>query len=473
MTRIETLAGELDALRSEIAELDSTENLTDEQSQRFAAALAEWDTKKAEHDELAERAAKVEAVRSAAIAAPKQREAGFSAPQVITSRAVDTAFENLDMVRQGMLDGHVLRSRALAGIEEGAAPGVPDSARENAVKLIEGGRSDIARHALLTGSPAYRAAFETILENPQGWQSFVSPEQAEAVRAALSTTVGNGGYAIPFLLDPTVILTNAGSANPFRQLATIVRGTSNKWQGVTSAGVTAEWKSEGAQAADASPTVAQPSITAYLADAYVFGSYEVFQDTNLATQLPGLIADAKDRLEADAFAVGSGSGAPFGVVTSTTAVTASRVTPTTGGTFTTASSADVFKVLAALDPRHRSSASWVANYAIYNVIRQQSASAAGSAFWANMGANLPEQLLGRPIYEASAMASSFTTGSNILLCGNFERYVIFDRIGMQLDYIPNVISTSNARPTAQRGWLATWRTGSDVVDANAFRVLKL
>jgi HK97 family phage major capsid protein len=161
------------------------------------------------------------------------------------------------------------------------------------------------------------------------------------------------------------------------------------------------------------------------------------------------------------------------VVTSTTAVTASRVSPVTAGTFTSASIADVYKTLAALPPRHRSKASHIANYATLNIIRQMSASAAGSSFWANLGANVPEELLGRPVYEASAMASSMTTGSNILLTGNFgEGFVIFDRIGISLEYIPNVVG-ANQRPTGQRGWFATWRVGSDTVDPNAFRVLKL
>lgn len=471
MTRLETLAGELDALRSEIADLDSKETLTDEESARFADALTEWDTKKAEHDDLAARAAKVELVRSAALSETR-REPAFSAPNVITSRAVDTAFDNLDAVRQGLMDATVVRSRALAGVEEGKAPGVSDAARQAAVQLIEEGNAGVARHALLTGSPAYRSAFEKVLENPLNWQSFVTPEESEAVRAALSTTVGNGGYAIPFLLDPTVILTNSGSANPFRQISRVVRGTSNKWNGLTSAGISAEWKSEGSQAADASPTFAQPSITAYLADAYAFGSYEVFQDTNLASELPGLMADAKDRLEAAAFATGTGSSQPFGAVTSVTAVTASRVSPTTGGTFTSASVADVYKPIAGVPPRYRSTSSWIANYATYNLIRQMSASAAGSAFWSNLGADVPERLLGRPVYEASSMDSAFTTGSNILLAGDFSQFVIYDRIGMTLEYIQNVVG-ANARPTGQRGWFATWRVGSDVTNADAFRVLKL
>jgi HK97 family phage major capsid protein len=345
-----------------------------------------------------------------------------------------------------------------------------DTAKEKAYELA--GNSKIARHMLLTGSPEYRSAFSKWVQHPQQGMTLLTPGEQEAVRAAMSTTDANGGYLIPQQLDPTIILTNSGSANPFRQIARVVQGTANVWEGVSSAGVTAEWLGEGSQAADKTPTFGAPLVTAYKAAAYVFGSYEVLQDTNFEAQLGRLLADAKDNLEADAFAIGSGSAAPYGVVTSTTAVTASRVAPTTGGTFTSASAADVYKVIAALPPRHRSRASWVANFASYNVIRQMSASGQGSNFWANLGADVPEQLLGRPVYESSEMASAATTGSNILLAGDFSEYLIYDRVGMSLAYDPLVLG-ANQRPSGQAGFFAFWRVGADVTSVNAFRVLKL
>src|SRR6266704_2431048 len=53
------------------------------------------------------------------------------------------------------------------------------------------GQSNIARHILLTGSEEYQDAFRMYLEDPQG----------EAQRAALSLTLANGGYLLPFILD--------------------------------------------------------------------------------------------------------------------------------------------------------------------------------------------------------------------------------------------------------------------------------
>jgi predicted phage gp36 major capsid-like protein len=46
------------------------------------------------------------------------------------------------------------------------------------------------------------------------------------------------------------------------------------------------------------------------------------------------------------------------------------------------------------------------------------------------------------------------------------------RIGMSLVHEP-VVKGANERPTGQGGFLAFWRVGADVTNANAFRVLQL
>lgn len=466
--RTDDLSVQVESLRAELLELREVEDPTDEQVTRSEEALAEYETADAElvkarvHDE------KIEAIRTAA-ANPAQVERTFEAPNVVVRK---DPYGDLEGVRAGF-GANDYKSRALNALEDDKDSLVDDSQREAATKLIQRGGSDVARHALLTNSPAYRSAFQKYLESPDHYQVTLSDGEREAIRTALSTTAGNGGHAIPFLLDPQVVVTSDGAAGGFRDFSRVETGTSNKWQGVTSAGATAEWKTEGSQAGDGTPTTAQPAITAYLADVFVLASYEITGDAaSLIAQLPGVLAEEKFEHEEAAFAVGSGSGAPFGVVTAVAAVTASRVSPTTAGTFTSASTADVYKTVAALPPRHRGSSRHIANYATFNIVRQMSGSAAGSHFWANLGAGVPEQLLGLPIHEASGMDSSMTTGSDILLTGNFSRYVIYDRLGATLEYIPNIFG-ADGRPTGQRGWMYWWRVGADSIDDNAFRVLRL
>lgn len=462
MNPIETAAALVETLRSEIVDLDAVENPTDEQTARFDAALAEFKAAKAEHERLVARAAEVEAVRSLALAPTTVREQGFSAPNVVVKRS---AFDNLDSLR--FSSASEVTARALTAIEE-----IRESESAHMERATELAQRDagIAHHILVTGSPAYRSAFTKFMQRPTDFAAFMSDEEREAFRTAMSTTAANGGYLIPFLLDPTIVLTNSGSANPIRQISRVETGTSNKWQGITSAGVTAEWKTEGSAAADASPTFGQPSITAFLADAYVLGSFEAFEDTNIAAQIPTLVQDAKDRLEATAFTTGNGTSAPKGVVTAVAAVTASRVSPTTASAFSAAS--EVYKVSNAVAPRHASKSSWLANKTTINTIRAFDVYG-GSSFIADLGMATPPQLLGQPLYEASDMSSTVTTGSNILLACDFSEYVIYDRIGVSIEYVPQVFDTSTGRPTGQRGYLAHWRVGADLVNTNAGRVLQL
>jgi HK97 family phage major capsid protein len=233
--------------------------------------------------------------------------------------------------------------------------------------------------------------------------------------------------------------------------------------------VNAEWTAEGVEAADASPGFGQPKITPKKADAWVFGSYEVLADSGFASELGRLLADAKDRLEAAAFATANtGATIPRGVVAAVGAVTASIVAAQTTNSFGVN---DVYNVSDALRPRDASQASWAANKKYYSLIRRFD-TAGGSAFWANLGMGVPSLLLGQPQYEASAMVGVVTTGANCLLVGNFAEYYIVDRVGMSVIYDP-MVKSSNFRPTGQGGWYAFWRVGADVVDPAAFRLLQL
>lgn len=470
----------LESSRSEILELAAVENPTEEQSSRLAALTVQFPIDEAAYNEANDaeikRLATIEHVRSVALADPANTERTFSAPNVNVSRS---PWDGIEHVRGGFVSPSDLRARALTAIEQ--TEGVDsDSYRERATQLVQSGRG-IPMHVLLTGSPAYRSAFGKFLRNPEMFAADLDSEEAaafravrdyEQARAALSTSAANGGYLIPWLQDNTIVLTNDGTANPIRQISKVVVGTSNAYNAITSAGVTAEWKGEGSAAADASPTVGRPGITAVTGFAYVLGSYESFADTDVESELPMLVQDAKDRLEATAFTTGAGpTAAPKGVVTAVTAVTASRVSPTTGGTFSAAS--ELYLVVNALPPRHRKKASWIAAETTINKIRTFDTTGAGQII-ADLSMGEPPKLLGKPLYEASDMVTAVTTGSNILLAGNFaECYYIYDRAGTTLEYVPNVMDTSTGRPTGQRGFAAWWRTGADAVDPNGFRVLKL
>ena len=97
---------------------------------------------------------------------------------------------------------------------------------------------------------------------------------------------------------------------------------------------------------------------------------------------------------------------------------------------------------------------------------QSDAAGAGSI---DSAVRLP--LLGRPVYEATAMGSVLTTTTKIMIVGDFRYFVIVDRVGMNIEVVPTLFGTANNYPTGQRGLYAYWRNSSDVLSAAAFRVL--
>ena len=461
----EASAAALESLRTEIAELDAIETPTEEQAARFAEALTEWDTKKAAHDELVARTEKVNEIKRAALN-PANVESGFNAgPQVLIRK---DPFENIEQVRLDDRSEDTI-ARAVTALSDTKVRGVSDDHIQEAVRKVET-IPGAAAYALVHGSPAYRSAFAEYVRS-QGLPMY-TPEQVAAVRATAAIGTGStGGFVLPTLLDPTLIHTGTATRNPLRQISRVVSGTQNVWHGVSVGNVTTYWKAENSAVTDGTPTFAGPSITAAALTAYVTASYEIFEDSNLASQLPGLIAESFDFAEGTAFISGSGSGAPKGIVTAISATAGSTVTATTRGSFTSASVADVFAVANAVPSRYEDSATWVANKATFNTIRQMSTGSYGSLFWSDYSSQSAERLLGSPKVAASDMASATTSGTVLAILGDFSQFVIFDRIGTSVEFIPNVVDGSGV-PLMQRGLVAHKRVGSDVTDVSAFRFLK-
>lgn len=365
-----------------------------------------------------------------------------------------------------------LRSRALSAIEK--MPGTKDSVREGATKILEehdDEQGTLARQCLLTSSPAYLRGWAKVAKS-KGQTSLLTPEEQRALDAAraMSLTTTAGGFLIPFQLDPTVIITSDGSRNDIRQIARTVVATSNKWNGVSAGATSWSFDAEAAEVSDDTSTFAQPAIDIYTARGFVPISLEARMDeANVTAEVARLLAFGKDTLEATQFATGTGS-APQGIVTALTG-TASEINAATDDTF---ARADVDTLQGSLPARYRSNAAWLANNLIYNKIRAFDTSG-GSAFWANMNDGRPANLLGRPVYEAEGMDGTITTSgavSNfVLIFGDFDNFVIADRIGMTVDFVPHLFHTSNNRPSGQSGWLAYYRVGSDSVNDGAFRLL--
>jgi HK97 family phage major capsid protein len=204
----------------------------------------------------------------------------------------------------------------------------------------------------------------------------------------------------------------------------------------------------------------------------------VTEDSNIAAQVATLFADAKDRLEGTAFATGSGSTQPYGIITELGLVTNSRTAANTNGVF---GAVDVYNLVNNLPARHQENCSWVGHWFTANLIRQF-AGANSANFWTDMNPGIPPLLLGRPFYTSSAvlnaagavgLSSATASNDDILVLGDFQKYLIVDRVGLEVVYNPIVIGSSALRPTGQVSWTAFWRVGARVTDAAAFQMLRV
>jgi HK97 family phage major capsid protein len=274
-------------------------------------------------------------------------------------------------------------------------------------------------------------------------------------------------------LDPTVIITANGSVNQIRQAARQVVATGDTWNGVSSGAVSWSYDAEATQVSDDATTWAQPTVPIYKAAGFVPISIEAMADAaNVTTEVGRLLAFGKDVLEAAAFATGSGSGQPTGIITALTGVSSSIVTSATTDTFALA---DIYALQGALPARYRNmpSTAWLANNLIYNRVRQFDTSG-GNGLWATLGDGRPDGLLSKRALESEDMDGSITAAAEnyVAVFGDWDNYVIADRIGMTVEFIPHLVG-ANQRPTGQRGWYAYVRHGADSVNDAAFRMLNV
>ena len=468
MKQADEIRARMSVIEADLKTLEElpVEEQTEEHHVRLDALLEDWDKAKVDLAPWEEREGKIAQVRQRAEQQANRVEPIDGTPELLVRKSTKDPFADLDSVRTHMVPVNEVRARAAAAVEQFAARddhwALDHDAAENVTNLIyKRGKNfgkAISEQLLVTGAPEYLAAFEQYLSDPGGFST----------RAALSLTPANGGYLVPFTLDPTIILTNAGSSNPYRQIANIKTTTTNDWNGVTSAGVSAEWTAEGVEAADATPTVGPLKITPQKADAYLFGSYEVLSDSDFSQQLPELLADAKDRIEETAFAVGTGTGQPKGVIPAGTALSIA------GNAAAGPRNSDVYALQAALPARFRGPRArnvWLGNLNTINALRNVPAFTGATSSIVKDESD-PPKMLGKPFYESTSIVGTFATTNKVLAYLDASQYYIVDRVGMSVIYDPIVLGATR-RPTGQGAWYAFWRTGADVSTATAIRVLSL
>jgi HK97 family phage major capsid protein len=335
----------------------------------------------------------------------------------------------------------------------------------------------IGRLLLATENPHYRSAFQKIAASQT---PIFTPEESRAVeqvqliKRAMSIGVdASGGFAVPVLIDPTIIMTSQGSENDILRLARVETITNDTWRGLSSAGVSWSFKAEAAAATDNSPTIAQPEVPTRRADGFIPFSIEIGMDwPGFAEQMSGLLAEGYDELLAEKLTTGtSGSNEPNGLVSSLDALTnPANIELTTAGVI---GAVDIYGLWNQLPQRfrRRMSTAWLSSTDVQNTIRQLGTT--DPNFTVDITQEAIPRLFGKeyPMNDFMQDDPAGTGTQPLLLVGDFQGYLVAQRAGMTVEFIPQLFDVTNNRPTGQRGWFAWARVGAGVVNPNAFRLL--
>lgn len=475
--RLREILARMASIREELLELEAAEEaatteepLDDDHAERVSALVEEFDALEEERAPLQSDFERRERIRSFA-SNPVNTEHGDdrSAPQFL--RPADTRVDPLRGSRSEV------RTAALAVLEREhkATDYVSDARAAQIESLINRGRGfafdgdAVARRLLITESDAYRSAWQKALASAQpAW----TPEEANAVNqfraAEQSLTSASGGYGVPILIDPTVILTSGAGAAPLLGVSRIEYITTTKWMGVSSAGVAFAAEAEGDPIAAQQATFAQPEVTPEKPAAFIPYSFEIEGDyPNFAAEMATLIEQAYLDYLAKETAVGAAG--LIGIMTAIDATAGSEVSVTSAGLL---SAEDVLKLWNALPERSRARATWFSNVNVESRFRLQGSD--NGLFTVDLTAEGITKLNGRTYLTsdyAPAWVGGTTSNQNLAVVGDFSKFVVAQRIGMSVELVPHVFH-SDGTPKGQRGWLAWARVGSDSVDDNAFRLLK-
>lgn len=466
-TRMAALQSQIEARQAEIDALAEADDITPEQDAQLDALLGEQRAALAEVATIEARAAALAEVRAAATFTPGV------APQVIRKPEAVTP----DAVRS--MPASEARSAAMRVLDKAADEMVSDRSKERVEKLIRSNSlsldgSAVAKRLLITESDSYRSAFAKAIA-ANGSTPAWTQDEARAMhefRAAMSLTDANGGYGVPVLIDPTIVVTSGAADVPLLRVARVEAITNDEWKGVSSAGVTWSFDAEATEVSDDSPTLAQPTVKAEKAQGFIAYSIEIGEDyPGFAAEMSRLLDEGYRDLLASATAVGSGTNAPTGIFTALDANTNVEVVVTTDGAF---GAVDLDKVWAALPERYRRNASWFMNVDVENEIRAFGSGTATSRFTVDQTREGISLLNGKQVLTSDyAPTFTGTTGAaNILVVGDFSNYLVAQRIGMSVQLVPFLFGTTNNRPTGQRGWYAYARVGADSINDLGFRLLQ-
>lgn len=292
-------------------------------------------------------------------------------------------------------------------------------------------------------------------------------------RALVTTTNSAGGYAVPTELQAELIKTMAIYGPMYdpgvtRELVT-TGGYAMPWPTVDDTANSGAATTQGTTLTDdgtGDPAFGQKQLDAYsFATKWVRVSKELADDSVLVIEavLNDLLGERLGRLANTQLTTGTGSSAPNGVITATSAgKTAASTTAFTAD--------EIIDLEHSIDAAYRGSPKFAFMFhdLVLAAIRKLK-DGQGNYLWAagNYQQGVPATINGRRYHINNAMSSAFTTGQKLILAGDFNKYFV-RKVGAPLI---GAIQDKDFWPGfGVAGWI---RFDGELMDTAAIKHLKL
>ena len=365
-----------------------------------------------------------------------------------------------------------VQERVMASDKE-VRPDIPDE-KSNVITLedranalqgwlrVQSGLDPEERHleaAKKTGVNLYRNSLDINLETDYR-------KVLREYRAYESTSAGAGGETIP-----------AGFVNQFEQallqyggvrgVATVIRTASGNqltYPTANDTGNVGALLAENTQVSEQNVATSSLTLDAYkYTSKLVRVSTELLEDSafNLVNWLGAVLGERIGRALAAAFATGTGSSQPNGIVTASTAgVTAASTTAITAD--------ELIGLYHSVDPAYRVNATWMMHDNVILAIRKLKDGDNQYLWQPGLQAGVPDRLLGAPVIVNQQMASTIEASAKTVLFGQMSKYIIRDVASLRLLRLVERYADYD-----QQGFVAFSRHDGDLLDAGTHPVKHL
>lgn len=334
----------------------------------------------------------------------------------------------------------------------------------------------IGRYILATEDDRYKEVVRHSLD-PFGARGVLALNPAqESARARVNAVrsemrLGLAGVLLPAYLDPTVTGFTGAAPNPVYDMARRVTTTQKTYQ-QAHGDVTFSFYDEAEEVAEAG-TLSRTVIPTHRADSFTKVSTSLVMDwASLASDIASMAQDAYRRMLADKLVNGSGTGEPTGILTAMAASVSP--TPIPLATPATITGDDLTGAYESLPEWARESASCAFLSSQTTANKVNALGGDDPTYDLRPTGDREGSLFGRP-YRTSDHFPAFPTSGgteNLIVIGDWDQYVIVERVGLLAEFIPTMISTATNRPSGEAGYLFTSRVGGAVRNADGFRLIQ-